>query len=112
MEIWPAAASRPDDFPAGLPFVPDVEVGVEHDAVAGVVVMKWWGVARPLELMQQLLGASVKDGWTLYDDAPQPTGDAGSVRRMCFRLRERERIIEAMQAAQFSFVTLTERPAG
>jgi hypothetical protein len=112
MEIWPASAERPEGFPAGLPFVPHVEVAVEHDAVAGVIVMKWWGVARPLELMQQLLGASVKDGWTLHDDEPPITGDAGSVRRMCFRLGERERTVETLQAAQFSFVTLTERPAG
>jgi hypothetical protein len=112
MEIWPAAATRPDAFPTSLPFVPHAEVGVEQDAVAGVVVMKWWAVARPLELMQQLLGASVKDGWTLHDDDAPSTGDAGSVRRMCFRRDERERIVEALQAASLSSVTLTERPAG
>jgi hypothetical protein len=89
--------------------VPNVEVGIEDGA--GVVVMKWWGVQRPLELMQQLLGASVQDGWQLVSEVPRPTGDAGSIRTMVFRREQLERTVETVQAAPFSFVTLTQRVA-
>jgi hypothetical protein len=109
MKVWSGTATVPPDYPTGLPFVPNAEVGIEEKGDA--VLMKWWALQRPLELMQQLLGASVQDGWQLTSEEPQPTGDAGSMRRMVFQRDGLERIIEALQAAQFSFVTLTQRPA-
>jgi hypothetical protein len=109
MKVWEAAPAVPQDYPAGLPFVPNLKVGIEEEA-EGVVVMKWWGVERPLEVMQQLLGASVQDGWAVHDDLPAATGDAGSIRRISMRRGGNERVVEAIQAAPFSFVTLTERP--
>jgi len=125
MRMWPPAPQRPADYPEWLPFIPNVEVGIEigeggrvadpdeGGAVPGgsVVVMKWWAVERPLELLQQLLGASAREGWSVHDDAPPVTGDTGSVRRITFRQGNRERVLEAVQAARFSFVTLTERDA-
>lgn len=125
MQMWPPSSHRPPDFPEGLPFVPGIEVGIEVGEggrtadldeggavpAGSVVVMKWWAVERPLEVLQQLLGASVRDGWTVHDDAPPATGDTGSIRRIAFRQGDRERVVEAVQAARFSFVTLTERDA-
>jgi hypothetical protein len=118
MKIWQAAQSRPDGYPEGLPFVPGTEVAVESDrhgdpaegASGEVVVMKWWAVPRPLELLQQLLGACVTEGWVLHEDNP-PTanGDPGSVRTLHLHRAGRERVVEAVQANPFSFVTLKER---
>lgn len=110
MRVFAASTDRPDGYPAGLPFVPNAEVGVEGIAEGDVVVLKWLRVERPLEMLQQLIGASVKDGWTLHDDEPPATGDTGSIRRLCFMRGERQRVIEAVQAGEFSFVTLTDRP--
>jgi hypothetical protein len=110
MRVWPAAGSAPEDYPEGIPFVPDVEVGIETESDGDIVVMKWWAIQRPLELMQQLLGASVRQGWVLHSDEPPATGDTGSIRSMCFHREGRERVIEALQAGPFSAVTLTQRP--
>ncbi|HSJ23212.1 MAG TPA: hypothetical protein VK929_00925 [Longimicrobiales bacterium] len=113
MRVFPASSDRPDGYPQDLPFVPGAEVGLEGgiDAEKDSIVLKWLRVERPLEMLQQLIGASVRDGWTLHDDDPPATGDTGSVRRLCFVRGARERVIEAVQAAEFSFVTLTDRPA-
>jgi hypothetical protein len=111
MHIWPAADSAPEGYPRDLPFVPRVQVAIEGDAGEGgdVVVMKWWGIERPIELLQLLSGASARDGWVLHDDDPPATGDAGSVRRLRFVRGSEERIVEAVQAGAFSFITLTQR---
>jgi hypothetical protein len=108
MKVWPPAAAVPAGYPAGLPFVPNRQVAVELEA-GGVRVMKWWGVDRPVELVQQLIGTSVQEGWALDEAAAAPSGDAGVARRLRFARGTDERVIESVQAGHFSFVTLTER---
>jgi methylmalonyl-CoA mutase cobalamin-binding subunit len=95
---WPAAEQRPPGYPAALPFVPDSPVRIEE--AGGEVVMTWLAVARPADLVQQLIGACATSGWH-RTDAP------GAAAR--FRTDDAERIIEVVYAGQFSFVTLTER---
>jgi hypothetical protein len=95
---WPAAEQRPPGYPAALPFVPHSPVRIEE--AGGEIVMTWLAVARPADVVQHLIGASATSGW-------RRTDAAGPGAR--FRTDHAERIIEAVHAGQFSFVTLTER---
>jgi hypothetical protein len=61
VNIYPASAERPPDYPAGLPFIPGALVEITEFADAAV--MKWFAVERPFEVMQQLVGMSAADGW-------------------------------------------------
>ncbi|CAN5768735.1 hypothetical protein BH23GEM9_BH23GEM9_21990 [soil metagenome] len=75
-------------------------------------VMKWWGVSRPIDLLQQLTGALVTAGWTRVNDAEATRGQdeatRGPVRSLRFRCGAMERNVEAVQAGPFSFVILRE----
>jgi hypothetical protein len=106
--IFPAAAQRPDGYPDTLPFIPNqlVEITEFEDAV----VMKWFGVERPFDVMQQLVGASVAEGWTAVSEEAEPA-DAGGTRRRFTRGRL-ERELEVLPAGPFTSVILRQRRHG
>jgi hypothetical protein len=100
---WPAAGRRPQGYPAGLPFVPGRPVRIDEREDS--VVMNWHGVAQPADLVQQLVGASVADGWRQAAGAPPSPGAAQTLR---FVRDDADRILEAVHAGPFAFVTLTQ----
>jgi hypothetical protein len=106
---WPAAAQRPPGYPDALPFVPGAAVDVSASDTAGdsTVVMKWLGVERPDDLVQQLVGACAVTGWRRTPDPADP--GPGPSRLVRFVAGGAERVIEAVRAGPFSFVMLTER---
>jgi predicted Zn-dependent protease with MMP-like domain len=106
--IFPAVAERPDGYPDTLPFIPRqlVEITEFEDAV----VMKWFGVERPFEVMQQLAGASVAEGWTAVRGEGEPA-DAGLTRRR-YTLGRVERELEVLPAGPFTSVILRQRRHG
>jgi hypothetical protein len=106
---WPASAQRPPGYPEALPFVPDAAVDVTVDVTGdgGTVVMKWLGVERPADLVQQLVGACAVAGWRRTADPADP--GRSTPRHVRFVAGEAERVIEAVHAGPFSFVMLTER---
>lgn len=104
MTVYPASARRPRDYPPGLPFVTGALV--EITASAGSVAMKWFGVDRPFDVLQQLTGDSARDGWRVIDDdGPAP---GGAPRRRRLRLGSSRREIVVLQAGPFSSVVLTQ----
>jgi hypothetical protein len=101
VRTYPASVRRPDDFPAELPFVPRaaVEIRMRDDAC----IMSWYGVARPFDLVQQLIGTSASSGWSRTDELVAPP------RSVRFRRGIAERLIDVLQAGPFAAVTLTQR---
>jgi predicted Zn-dependent protease with MMP-like domain len=106
--IFPAVPERPDGYPDTLPFIPHqlVEITEFEDAV----VMKWFGVDRPFDVMQQLAGASVAEGWTALREEGEPA-DAGTTRRR-YILARLERELEVLPAGPFTSVILRQRRHG
>jgi hypothetical protein len=109
-QIFAATARRPADYPVELPFVPNLQVEVGE--TAGERTLTWPAVDRPLDLLQQLIGACASAGWSrvaaqraaVQDDEPTAT-----THRARFRSGTLERRIEAVQAGPFSFVTLSQK---
>jgi predicted Zn-dependent protease with MMP-like domain len=106
--IFPAAPAPPDGYPHTLPFIPNqlVEITEFEDAV----VMKWFGVERPFDVVQQLAGASVAEGWTAASAEGGPA-DAGTTRRR-YTLGRLERELEVLPAGPFTSVILRQRRHG
>jgi hypothetical protein len=107
--IFPAAPERPDGYPHTLPFIPHqlVEITEFEDAV----VMKWFGVERAFDVMQQLAGASVAEGWTAVREEGEPADLAGTTRRR-YTLGSLDRELEALPAGPFTSVILRQRRHG
>jgi hypothetical protein len=107
--IFPAAPVPPDGYPDTLPFIPHqlVEITEFEDAV----VMKWFGVERPFDLMQQLAGASVAEGWTAVREEAEPADLAATARRR-YTLGSLERELQVLPAGPFTSVILRQRRHG
>jgi hypothetical protein len=107
--IFPAAPQRPEGYPEALPFIPGqlVEITEFEDAAA----MKWFGVDRPFDLMQQLAGACVSEGWSAIGGAGEPVDAAPSARRRYVR-GNLERELEVLPAGPFTSVVLRQRRHG
>jgi hypothetical protein len=106
MIIFPAAPERPDGYPSALPFIPNqlVEITEFEDAA----VMKWFGVDRPFDIMQQLAGTSVAEGWS----ATREDGGSADSARSRFALGHLERELEVLPAGPFTSVILRQRRHG
>jgi hypothetical protein len=107
--IFPAAPERPEGYPETLPFIPEqlVEITEFEDAA----VMKWFGVDRPFDLMQQLAGACVSEGWSAVGAEGEPADAAQTARRRYTRGRL-ERELEVLPAGPFTSVILRQRRHG
>jgi hypothetical protein len=107
--IFPAAPAPPDGYPHTLPFIPNqlVEITEFEDAV----VMKWFGVERPFDVVQQLAGASAAEGWTAVREEAEQPDFAGTTRRR-FTLGRLERELEVLPAGPFTSVILRQRRHG
>jgi hypothetical protein len=98
-----AAAQRPENYPADLPFVPCRPV--ELSMAGSELRVAWHGVDRPFDLVQQLIGASAQDGWTREER--QQT--AAPSRRVRLSRAGVQREIDVVQAGPFSSVVLKQR---
>lgn len=106
MIIFQAAAERPPEYPAGLPFVPGTLVEISEFADAAV--MKWFGVQRPFDVLQQVTAASAGEGWHLVDD-DVPLQSTRPISRRRMQAGDYERDIEVLHAGPFTSVILRQR---
>jgi hypothetical protein len=102
---WSPAAGQPEGYPERLPFVPNTPVEIRQEGSR--VTMCWRGVDRPFDLLQQLIGASARDGWSRVPDEADAARTAPP-QRVRFRSDAGERVIEVTVAGPFSSVSLTQ----
>jgi hypothetical protein len=95
-----AAATRPEGYPAGLPFVP--RASVEIRSAGSRHSMSWYGVERAGDLVQLLVGASAAEGWVRATPGMAPVAPLRFVRGT------EERCIDVVNAGAFTTVTLTQ----
>ena len=94
----------PDDYPAGMPFIPGLAVAVMPDPVSRRPFLSWWGVPDAFALADRLVEMHARDGWEPGGGEDQPGGMP--IRHLTLRRGFEERIILASAFAMGGVVQL------
>ena len=94
----------PEDYPAGLPFVPGLAVAVMLDPVSQRPFLSWWGVPDAFALADRLVELQARDGWEPSGGEERPGGMP--IRHLTLRRGFEERIILASALAMGGVVQL------
>jgi len=104
--LWEAAPTRPYNYPANLPFLPDLPVSVTVVPSQEGVSMRWSGVENPQSVVAQLVAASTENGW-VPEESPASL-DAVPVEMLALKRSERQRILMTVPAGRQAIVSLLE----
>ncbi|KPJ89902.1 MAG: hypothetical protein AMS18_12040 [Gemmatimonas sp. SG8_17] len=93
-QVWDPTPTRPTDYPAGLPFVPNVKAAVVIGSDAHMTNVQWFNPAEPLARLDQLVEESLTEGWQLQSAPP----------RIAERPGEHRWLVQGNRIRFFSFV--------
>ncbi len=69
---YAAAAERPADYPADLPFVADAPVLVQEIAARGIASLFWWNPPDPAGVHASVEKQLLQDGWIRGESQEMP----------------------------------------
>ena len=93
-QVWDPTPTRPTDYPAGLPFLPNVKAAVVIGSDAHMTSVQWFNPAEPLARLDQLVEESLTEGWQLQSAPP----------RIAERPGEHRWLVQGNRVRFFSFV--------
>lgn len=111
MTQYLAAADRPHDWPADVPFLPDAVAAVTRfDRPGRGLAVQWWNVRDPAAAAALILRESLAGGWSERHDPAPP--DLSALAGLRLTLLERGRVTRMVMAAalkETGLVALMER---
>ena len=96
MRVYQPTPTRPEGYPAGMPFVPNANMSVTHGSEGNVMAV--WESAEPEPLFEELSSQAAASGWSVQPDNPIFARLPGGLRMRELKQGERTRIIMRMTA--------------
>jgi len=69
-QVWDPTPTRPADYPAGVPFVPDTRAAVVIDSDGVARGIQWYDPPEPLARLALIVEESLAEGWELQSPPP------------------------------------------
>ncbi len=69
--VWEPTPTRPTDYPASVPFVPDVRAAIVTGGDAHMTTVQWFDPPQALATLSQLVEESLAEGWESQPPPPR-----------------------------------------